>query len=132
MSKLTKKQLKFLSFKKSMLAYYRTCQVVKNGKKCGRRATDLHHCLIRRDKRFSWIDKQKWNFQPTCAECNRITHDADRLENRQAWARHQYEVHGDLLLINLSGAPDKIKMFSQDYADTMDALAEYWMANEDS
>jgi hypothetical protein len=101
--------------KQELLERYPKCQV----KGCINPATDLHHCVFKRNRRFKdWIDGMWWNFQPTCADCNRNTHRADRLKNRMRWLRHQWQYYRDDILQDLANAPNKIRLFSDEYTQT--------------
>lgn len=108
--------------------------MIHNGVKCSRMSTDLHHCLISRNKRFSkWLDNQVWNYQPTCAICNRNTRDADRHDNRMAWLTNQIEYYGvSYMLDKLEDAPDKLKLFNQDYKEVYKEVSMRYAARADA
>lgn len=102
-------------------AYNHECQV----RGCLNRATDLHHCVFSRSERWKkWLDDMWWNFQPTCPECNRVTHRADWYDNRMRWLRHQWQFFKQEILHDIANAPQKVRDFSQDYRDVELELLE--------
>ena len=94
--------------------------------RCLNRAEDLDHCLIRRNKRFGiWLDKQIWNYQPSCANCNRHSHATDAPTNRRHWLEHQVKVYGlDVIKDALIFAPPKMQVFNTDYQEVVKWIKE--------
>lgn len=67
-----------------------TCEVIHDGRVCGRTAEELHHGVVPRDKRFRKYIDREWNAQPSCHICN-FTRLADADENRLHFIREQLE-----------------------------------------
>jgi hypothetical protein len=73
-----------------------------------RHATDLHHCLIRRDKRKPELNAEE-NYQCLCHYCHMSGY-GDTRENRQVFWMRQVERYGyDHMTAYLEDLPLKVK-----------------------
>ena len=73
-----------------------------------RPATDLHHCLLRRDKRKPELNHEI-NLECVCRECHLLGY-GDTLEHRRTFYVRQVERYGyDVVHAWLDGLPLKIK-----------------------
>lgn len=116
------KTTSYEAFKRDLLTKYPTCQV----EGCNRPSEDLHHCVFRRNKRFTeWIDSLDWNFQPTCSICNRHNHKADRVSNRVRWLKRQYGLYPDKIVQDLARAPNKVVLHWWEYAMCVQKIKEW-------
>ena len=94
----------------------RLCTVKKDDRICMKPVTDMHHCIIPKNKRFKeWVKEQDdWNLQPTCDDCNRWTRDADRMENRMHWLHVMVAFKGlRFIEERLDSAPQKMQLFNE-------------------
>lgn len=74
----------------------------------GRLATDLHHCLFNRDKRFPELDCAE-NYMIVCHECH-MSGEVDATAIRQKFWQTQYKRYGyDHMKAWANGLPFKIK-----------------------
>lgn len=81
----------------------RVCEICRK-----RAATDLHHCLLRRDKRKPELNNEI-NYQCLCHICH-MQGLGDTLENRRIFFTRQVERYGYLTVMDwLDSLPLKLK-----------------------
>ena len=74
------------------------------------RATDLHHCLFRRMKRYPELNHEI-NFECLCHECH-LQGYGDTLDHRRVFYTRQVNRYGyDVVMEWLDGLPFKIKQY---------------------
>lgn len=76
---------------RTFLEYRPVCEV--KGYKCQGRASQRHHALFRRDKRFPQLDCVI-NYQATCENCHTGTGEADSTENKMRFYELQCDRYG--------------------------------------
>ena len=69
----------------------RNCEV--KGSKCQGRASQRHHALFRRDKRFPQLNVAM-NYQATCEHCHTGTGEADATDNKYRFYEIQCNRYG--------------------------------------
>lgn len=75
-----------------------------------RRATDLHHCLLRRDKRKPELNHEI-NYECLCHECH-MSGAGDTLDHRRVFYVRQVERYGYFVVHEwLEGLPLKLRRF---------------------
>jgi len=67
------------------------CEV--KGEQCQGRASQRHHALFRRDKRFPQLDCAM-NYQAACENCHTGTGEADSYENKMRFYQIQCDRYG--------------------------------------
>lgn len=83
---------------------------------CGGQATDAHHALFGRSKRFAaWVDTI-YNLEPVCHECH-LSGLADTLEHRREFYAKQAKRYGAALREWLERMPAKMSRTRLDFMD---------------
>lgn len=85
------------------------CEV--RGYKCFGRASQRHHALFRRDKRYPELNVAM-NYQAVCEHCHTGTGEADATENRYSFYQMQCDRYGKNVVDGwIEGLPLKVKDF---------------------